>query len=396
MKTLMKHASLVALSLALFPACSKKHNDPAPQPVVVPPPSVVGDYNAAFVTDAASGASTLCYSGSLTQGSLSITMSYKEDNAAQTKRVIQTITNYEDKNCQTAKYEVAATFNYRLEAVEDANHVLQIDYQLAQDGAGQTGVQLRPAKDMLAFDWNRGRGHCGRSDWAAGQQRTVDPTMQGCLEDATVAFLLAPDSREFDTRVRVTDAGLLLYQANGADTGAAGHRASKQDNSVVYVKAGTQPLQPANPGTQPGQPDLTAQCPVFAASYMCDINGDDDFNGRDLLVTKAGAEYKMEAKPVNGLSLMLDYLVDGREHAMPSQPGVTGVQSASCADGKLLVRNTVTGINSPGKFIQDRQYRVLKNGDGSSTLWIDTQNTTKMDDHSNPTVVAKRISCRQM
>lgn len=354
MKTLKP--SLVLLSLALFPACAKKHNDPAPQPIMVPP-SVVGDY----LTQS-------CTLDARNQGQ------QFEVNFEDSGRLTQTTQSFNDRNCNESAFATLVKSNYKVEGLlAGSTNVLVVDYAVVE-------VDMIPYTRRMADEWNRIR-FCNIADWKEGNATQVVPENCGTLAVKSNSTVY--------TLVKIDGNNLFLGVANRSNTAEDGlspqNRFSQLDTTTAYVKKGTQPLQPT-------QPDLSLACPALAASYMCDVQGDADFAAADIAVAKAGNEYKLDVTRQNNRVALLDYIVDGQPHAQFENMGISMTTTASCANGDLNAQSKVTDHDFV-KQTQDYRFRLLGDGDGRpAKLVIDITRTDGQNPNNAP--VRSRIECR--
>jgi hypothetical protein len=355
MKNLLPTCLLV--TLVLFPACAKKHSDPAPQPAIATPPSVVGEYVSPCQLDERGDA-------------YAIELDYKDSG-----RLVETIDDFLDARCADASlYSVQVSSNYVVEGLRSAG-ILNLQ-------TAMTEVGLIPHNDRVVNEWNRGRGHCNINSWRVGQYQPVDA---GCLAGHDADGI---DRNTLFTIVKLDGNDLYRGQPETRDQDgySAEHRFTKPDATLRFTKK----------GSQPSGPDLTAQCPAFAASYMCDVQGDEDFNARDLFVSRNGNEYRLEARHQSLPSIRFEYVVDGRSHGSASVPGAASATTASCAGGDLNAHTVVTRTGHPAYlFVQDRRFRLVPDGAGSR-LVISTSNVEKEDASGPGTRKDLRVECRPM
>lgn len=324
----MKNKSAAILfALALLPACAKKHNDTATtQPVVVPPPSVVGEYTSTCVSDGHNGGEI-------------IDLNYKDNG-----QLVQTTENYTDAACaQGATFSAQVTSTYRTSDLASPG-VLRIDYTPAD-------VQLMPHTVTEAQDWNRLRGHCGINDWQEGLAKSVDAA---CVEGV--------ETRPTFSIVKIDGNNIFLGQPSTRDEDgySADRRFSKIDTTISYLKKGA---------AAPATPVPAGVCPAFAKTYACESNGDEAFAGRDLNVSVNGTMIDVEIAARGAFpAVTLHFNADGVSHVSGNGHDFTDTTTSSCANGELTSHDVVTraGNNAAGST---SDYRFRANGDN---LVIDT------------------------
>ena len=338
----LQHASLVLLSLVLFPACAKKHDDaPAPQPVQATPPSVQGD----FITPT-------CLVDARNQGS-TMELNFAAD------RVVESTESFNDSACNQAAFATIITSNYKLEDVVSPG-VIKIDYATVE-------VDLIPHTQAMADSWNRFR-HCGIADWQEGQSKPVNP--DGCVEgvktNGTTYSLVKTDGTY-----------LYLGQANQANRDEDGqtpeHRFSAIDDKTVFTKKGTPTVV-----TVPA-----ILCPAFTHQYACDT-GDSTFAGYDVGVAtnnaNGGIEFLFSLTRPGHPSSALKFDVNGQTYANPNG-SFTESQTDSCAQSVLVSRTITSRQGDPNYSRLLERHFALDATDGHLVITTITQETT---DPRNP------------
>jgi hypothetical protein len=350
MKTL-KISPLLLLSLALFPACAKKKEDPKPpQPVVATPPSAVGKW----LSD--------CQLDTTTNSHYRIELEFTDKN-----QLIETVLNYNDTACSgSVPYSALVQSEVTIEGLHGDSKTL-VDVKLK---AFET--DLRPGNSDVANSWNQenyGLGRCNISDWTTGTNglRSVAPD---CLQGHDGNDVIVGD---YFTILSI-DGNVLQRGRRSADHNGAQPSARPTDLfATKFVKEGS---------------DFTTQCPAFAAVYDCAAQGDVDFNGAAVSVTKGTNAFQF-ASPQKTLV----YVVDGQSHSKAVTPFTTLTENNSCvSDANGAVMNThyqITSSNDPSITIQDRTFRLV-----NGSLLIDTTDTVKQNANDNGNVSFRRIQCR--